>query len=77
MWWPPLLVGLLMLGTGLVFVARRDALAKAYAQRVRSLPAEHPQYRAAPFATAQLFAVLGVVGVVGGIGAIVLGIFTP
>lgn len=77
MWWPPVFVGLLMLGTGLVFVVRRDALAKAYAYRVKSLPAEHPQYRTKPFATARMFVVVGVVGVVGGIGAVLLGIFTP
>lgn len=77
MWWPPVVVGLLMLGTGLVFVVRRDALAKAYAHRVKSLPTEHPQYRTTPFATARLFVVVGVVGVIGGIGAVLLGIFTP
>jgi hypothetical protein len=77
MWWPPIAVGLLMLATGIVFVIRRNALAEAYAHRVKSLPTEHPQYRATPFATPQLFVVIGVLGVVGGIGAIMLGIFTP
>ncbi|MGQ1840148.1 hypothetical protein ACT4S2_17050 [Kocuria turfanensis] len=77
MWWSPVAVVLLMLGTGLVFVVRRDALAKAYAHRVNSLPTEHPQYRTTPFATARLFVVVGVVSVVGGIGAILLGLVTP
>ena len=77
MWWPPVAVGLLMLVTGLVFVIRRNALAEAYAHRVKSLPTDHPQYMATPFATPRLFVVVGVVGVVGGIGAIMLGIFTP
>jgi LPXTG-motif cell wall-anchored protein len=75
MWWPPVVVGLLMLGTGLVFLVRRKALAKVYAQRVKALPPEHPQYRATPFATPGMLAAVGVLGVVGGIGAILLGIF--
>lgn len=77
MWWPPVVVGLLMLGTGLVFVVRREALAKAYAQRVKPLPPEHPQYRETPFATPGLFAAVGVMGAAAGIGAILLGTFTP
>lgn len=77
MWWPPIAVGLLMLVTGLVLVNRRNALAETYAHRAKSLPTDHPQYRATPFATPRLFVVVGVVGVVGGIGAIMLGFFTP
>jgi hypothetical protein len=46
MWWPAIIIGSVMLLTGLVFVLRRHALAQAYAARRTPLPRDHPQYRA-------------------------------
>ena len=38
MWWPAIIIGSVMLLTGLIFVLRRHALAQAYASRRTPLP---------------------------------------
>ena len=75
MWWPGIIVGMFMLGTGLIFVLRRKALADAYASRRKVLPLNHPQYRATPFFTPNLFALSGSVGIIGGVASILAGMF--
>ncbi|GAA4692049.1 hypothetical protein RF644_07665 [Kocuria sp. CPCC 205258] len=75
MWWPAIIIGSVMLLTGLVFAFRRHALAQAYAARRTPLPRDHPQYRADPALGPGVFLLAGIVGILGGLAGLWAGIF--
>ena len=75
MWWPAIIIGSVMLLTGLVFVFRRHGLARAYAARRTPLPRDHPQYREDPALGAGVFLLAGIVGILGGLAGLWAGIF--
>lgn len=70
--WPDVILGGLMVVTGLILLVFRKRVVSLYTSRRTVLPPEHPQYRAEPAFTPLVSASIGIFGIIAGSAVLML-----